>query len=399
MKRQPRIDDATWKLFIRACGGVCCECGRDKKLEQGHIQRHVDGGQLVFENLIPLCKSCNAKHCKGFTRDSRPTDWRDAFFKLFMAANGVALGWQQPKPDGNHLPPGQNAETTGFIDLKNVKFVAKSSYITTCADTPTAQPMSERVARDLLWEIFEKSKECAIRPKRPLRKRQDELKLLAIRNGRDNFRLAGEQFLRESPCPWVAGDEGRGGYAQADSWQHLCESFDAYVTDGRARLVRVAQQAEADLKEAEIGKERNRVARWRDYIRGADVPPWPDMKEDDRQFLLTVASEKAAGGCREVSDENLSRSYAIYRRHKFVTLEALLEEKVKLREQLVQCAKWAKQLDEEKQKEVGSSIKQYSACIDSAKDIAALSRMTWGVSVMFQNLDPNEPEQDLAYML
>ena len=383
---------------MRACGGRCCECGANEKLQQGHIHRHADGGQLVFENLIPLCKSCNAKHSKGFTRDSRPSGWRDVFFKVFMAANGIALGWQPPKPGGNHIATGQNADTTGFVDLENVKFVAKSSYMTTCADTPTAQPMSEKEARDLLWELFEKSKECTTQPKRPLRKRQDELKLFAIRNGQDDFRIAGEEFLRESPCTWVAGDEGRGGYAQADSWQHLCESFDAYLKDGRARIVRKAKQEEMkkefDLKEAEVRKANARSSRWTDYIRVAEVPPWPGITEDDKEFLSTVTSEKAAGECRDVSEENLARSYAILRRVKFVSSEELLEEKRKLRKKLKQCAEWAKQLDE-RQAEFASVIKQHLAWIDSAKKIEDL-RLKWAVDEMFEELDPSRPQYDLT---
>src|SRR5580700_3850431 len=126
-KRRPtRIDDATWALFARACGGRCCtpDCDAVHKLEQGHITRHADGGQLVFENLIPLCKSCNAKHKGGFTPDTRPAGWRTAFWTLLLAENQIQIRWQHLNRGDNTSPGKQAIDSNGFIDLQAVEFVA-----------------------------------------------------------------------------------------------------------------------------------------------------------------------------------------------------------------------------------------------------------------------------------
>lgn len=396
MKRQTRIDDVTWKLFVRACGGRCCECAADGKLHQGHIQRHADGGQLVFENLIPLCKSCNAKHSRGFTRDSRPADWRDVFFKLFMAENGIALCGEPPKEGVNHIGPGQSAETTTFVSLESAKFVANSRYITTCKDPHLTQPISVSEARALLWDLFEKSKVCAIRPKRPLAKRQDQMQLLAIRNGRADFWIAGNEFLRESPCPWVAGDEGRGGYAQADSWQHFCESFDAYLKDGRARIVRMAEQAtlkqESDRIEAAIGKEHTRMTRWSDYLRVAVLQPWPGISEEDRTLLAEVASEKAeaCGEVRDVDDARLEESYAVFRRYKRCATDALLDKKRELHDKIKQCSEWLKKFDDERQQTFAAHLKSHLAWIDAAKTLEDF-KYEWVVDELHAELSPNSP--------
>jgi hypothetical protein len=397
MKRQTRIDDVTWKLFVRACGGRCCECGADGKMHQGHILRHADGGQLVFQNLIPLCKSCNAKHSKGFTRDSRPVDWRDAFFKLFMAENGIALGGQPHKPGANHIEAGQNAESAGFVDLESVKFVPKSRYITTCEGTPSAQPMSEKEARDLIWELFEKSKQCAIRPKRPLLKRQDQMQLLAIRNGRDVFWIAGDEFLRESPCPWVAGDEDRGGYAQADSWQHLCESFDGYVKDGEARRLRDAEQAARKKVQAANDAAADivyvREQRWNDYIRIASIS-WPEMSAEDGAFISAVTLEKAAasGVAQDVSEDRFQQSLAVWRRAANYTRDALRDAKQKLYDALEVAALWAKRSGDEDQKTFGEQIQYYRDWIDQVKSLGVLNAGAHAVYELRDSLDPNAAE-------
>ncbi len=398
-RRQTRIDDTTWQLFVRACGGRCCECRKDKELQQGHLQRHADGGQLIFENLIPLCKSCNAKHSKEFTRDSRPDDWRDAFFKLLLAENGIGLRWQPHAQGGNHIGAMQAADATAFVDLQQLKFVEKNSYITTCEQLPPTEPLSESAARALLRQLFEKSKECAIRPKRAFAKRQDQMMLFAIRNGSEAFRIAGEEFLRESPCPWVVGDENRGGYAQADSWQHFCESFDDYLKDGRARRVRIAAQerkAEADRKEAEIRTaEAARAVRWSDYIR-IDVPPWPEITEEDKTFVLAVAAEKADAGSevRDVSDERLNQSYAVFRRYKSCERDALIKGKDEIYGGLNQCVLFAKRFNDARQQEEAERIKTVRELVDRAKTLEDLKQPRWMMSDLLTELDPDTPEFD-----
>jgi HNH endonuclease len=406
-KRSQRIDEVTWQLFVRACGGRCCACGREKKLEQGHIQRHADGGRLVFENLIPLCKPCNGKHSRGFTRDSRPAGWRDAFWKLMLAENQVALGWQHPKPGANTLADAKSIENKGFLDMDSVEFVAKSNYSTPTADTPTTRPMCEREARSLMWNLFDRSNSCTFPPKRPLARRQDQMMSLAMRNGRQDFEMAGGAFLREEP--WVVGDVNRGsGYAQADSWAHFCDSFDGYLKDGQARRLRDAARAELrkveDAKRAAEDIVYLRQKRWNDYMLAARVQPWPDMTPEDRTFVAELVAEKAAGEVRDVSEERLEQSLLLHRRWKFYTLDEqrdarqklygeLRGAKQKLYDKLAQCAVWAQQRVPAEQEEFAGQILSLREWIDGIKwkSVADLNDHGWVVDELHTSLDPSTP--------
>jgi hypothetical protein len=393
-KRPPRIDEVTWRIFVRACGGRCCACGREKKLEQGHIQRHADGGQLVFENLIPLCKPCNGKHSRGFTRDSRPAGWLDAFWKLMLAENHVALGWQHPNHGANTLPDAKSIENNGFFDMDSVEFVAKSSNITPTADSPSPRPMTEREARSLMWNLFEKSKPCTFPPKRPLGKRQDQMMSLAMRHGREDFEMAGGAFLREEP--WVVGDVDRGGgYAQADSWAHFCDSFDGYLKDGQARRLRDAARAELrkveDAKRAAEGIVYLRQKRWNDYMLAARVQPWPDMTPEDSTFVAELVAEKAAGEVRDVSEERFQRSLTLHRCWKFYTVDELRDARKKLYDKLAQCVEWAKQHGPADQKEFAGQILHLRDWIDGLKTVAELNEHGWGVDELHTQLDPSRP--------
>jgi HNH endonuclease len=400
-KRSARIDDVTWQLFVRACGGRCCKCSADTKLEQGHIQRHADDGKLRYENLIPLCKSCNGKHSRGFTRDSRPAGWLDAFLKLMLAENGVALRWQRPKQGGNTRPAGQDVESTGFVDLGSVEFVANSSYTTPTADPPSTRPMDATAARRLMWDLFERSRSCAFPPKRPLAKRQDQMMAFAMRHGRDVFQMAGAEFLREEPCPWLAGDVERGGYAMADSWAHLCESFDGYVIDGQARRLRDAKRAEQkkldDAKQAAANIVSVREQRWRDYMMAACAVEWPEMTAEDKTFLAELVAEKTAGEVKDVSDDRLATSLSIFRRWRFYKQDELRDAKQKHYDKLAQCVVWAKAYDDvERQKELGDEIMRLRNWIDGLKTIEELNEHGWAVDALHTDLDPNTPSVQQA---
>jgi hypothetical protein len=398
-RKRSRIDDFTWKLFVRACGGRCCGCSADAKLEQGHIQRHVDGGHLIYENLIPLCKPCNGKHSRGFTRDSRPAGWRDVFWKLMLLENHVALGWQHPKQGANTSPGAKAAENTGFLELESVEFIAKSSYITPPSDTPSTQPMCEREARSLMWNLFDKGESCTIRPKRPLAKRQDQMMSLAMRHGRHDFEMAGSEFLREEP--WVVGDVERGGgYAQADSWAHFCDSFDGYAKDGQARRLR--DVAKAELKKVEDAKCAAedivylRQQRWSDYMLAARVQAWPAMTPEDETFIAELVAEKAAGEVKDVSDARLQQSLTIYRRWKCYKDDELDAAKEKLYDELAQCVVWAKRYGLATQQEFAEQIQHFREWVDARTSVAELHEHGWGVHQLHTDLDPNRPRIEIG---
>src|SRR5437016_611847 len=118
MPKLKQHDLQLWNLFVEVCGERCNACGKSGvPLERGHIQPHADDGAGTFDNLIPLCKPCNASF-KGVTPDTRPDGWQDAFVKRLLTEFGLGLRLKtggsayteagQPKPGTNGLEVTQN---------------------------------------------------------------------------------------------------------------------------------------------------------------------------------------------------------------------------------------------------------------------------------------------------
>lgn len=395
-KRQ-RIDDGTWEIFVQACGGRCCACSSTGPLQQGHIHRHADGGRLIFENLVPLCKSCNGKYNNGFTPDTRPAGWRDAFWKLLLAENEVTLRWQHPQQGGNTLPATETAQNNGLIDLTTVEFRPLLRYTTPTPGAPssnTPKPMLPHIAEQLMWDLVDKGKEAEIRPKPPLQKRQDQMKQAAIRVGAEAFRIAGEEFLQTEPEPWVVGTKDR-AYAHADSWQHFCDCFAMYLAEGRKRAVRLAEQArlqrERDLVRQREAAEAKREHRWKDYLLAANVPSYPGIPAADLEHITTVLADKD-GGIRDVSEERLERSLDVYRHWKLFVTDELLQEKNKLRGLLRECVTWAKRYSIEDQRDYAQTFRALSDWLDRAKSIEEVRDNKWEIEQQHFDLDPSRPK-------
>ena len=380
-RRKPtRIDNATWQLFVKACGGLCCVCREDKKLHRGHIQRYVDGGTESYENLIPVCKSCNSKYKSGFTPDGRPANWRGTFCKLFLTEMRVGIMRQHVQPCVNTSLSDQPAEKNGFIDLQNVEFVL--DYHLYKRDVQRHEPLSPPQAEKLVWALFDRSKREFIPPRRPNKKRIDAMKLLAIRHGHEAFWLSGEQFLREGD--WIS-DEDR-GITYQDSWQHFCDSFDKYLSDGKKRAVRLAEQAAVEREKDKVRQaeavEYSRRMKWNDYIRTADIPTWPGMPYDDETFVKAIGAEMvvANGQALDVSEERYEQSLAVFRRWKFYADGELLGAKKELRDTMLKCIEWSKSFDRDVQQEHAATIKELMNWIDREKSIAQLKEKTVGQS-------------------
>ena len=384
--------DEMWSLFVKACGGRCCACSKESlQLHRGHILRHADGGRAIFENLIPLCKSCNSRYKNGFTDDGRPSGWRDRFVKMLLVELQLGIMCKHVETCVDTSKGDKPAETTKLLDLRSVEFVPHFHYKT--HPEAASRPMAAAEATKLVWKLFETSKQSTIRPKRPLGKRQDAMKLLAIRHGRDAFMLAGEQFLREEP--WIIGNEERGGaYAAQDSWQHLCESFDGYLMDANARAVRLAEQAKAE-RERELVRQAEAVVyarqmRWNDYIRTANVPSWPGMPGSDAEIIAEIAATKSASTqAQDIDEERYQQSLSVFRRWKHFKNDELLGEKQKLRNKLAQCVVWAKRCDPEMQREFATSIKEHKDWLDREKDVKQLVEHGWLVDELYSTLDPD----------
>ena len=391
-KRPTRIDDVTWQLFVKACGGCCCVCGRDAKLQQGHIQSHTDGGLLVFENLIPLCKPCNSKYKDSVTPDRRPDDWRNAFWKLMLAENHVGIVVPTRKSHVDTTLGNQAGETNGFIDLKDVEFVPRIHYITHTADTRPR--LTESQARKLVREAVQKSKDCGIRPKRPIRKRQDEMVRLTMRpNGAEDFRIAVKEFLLEEP--WVL--DAKREIIQADSWQHICESYEDFVVDGRERTAQLEKQAAADREIYRVMDEESRIRererRWEEYLRVVTLPSWPGMPEGDAEFIAAAAAEKD-GLIQDVTDERLLASRDVVRRYKGHKEGELHKEKETLYAMLRQVVEWSREASLEQQIEIGEFLEFHRGWIDRARTVEGVEEQAWKVHEFHAEANPFGPRSE-----
>jgi hypothetical protein len=293
-KRRP-VDAWFWELFVQACGTKCCACGKTAaKLERGHIVRHADGGQDSLNNLLPVCLSCNKKYLKKQTPDIRPTDWRERFFLLLGYTLRPQISVSQSKSLCNLIPATKATENSTVITWQRPDFAA-------CTEVFTQSGVTYEMAESLVRKLVKKSKQNAIPPKPPYEKRQVVMRQHAMRHGEKAFEIAGDQFLWERP--WVI-DEQR-GMTQQDSWQHFCESFDLYLEEGRERAKRNVELAKAAEAKRLEWEQHNRESRYEIYLLAADAFA---TTQEDREFVATADTEKAAGVIRDVTEEELQRS-------------------------------------------------------------------------------------------
>lgn len=50
-----------WENIKLHFNNKCCYCGKESPLEQEHFLALTKGGEFTFNNIIPACRSCNAK--------------------------------------------------------------------------------------------------------------------------------------------------------------------------------------------------------------------------------------------------------------------------------------------------------------------------------------------------
>ena len=55
------LTNAEWQAICKQYKNQCVYCGQAKKLERDHIIPSAKGGKLVKANIVPACRSCNAK--------------------------------------------------------------------------------------------------------------------------------------------------------------------------------------------------------------------------------------------------------------------------------------------------------------------------------------------------
>jgi hypothetical protein len=167
------FDDIFRPLLFAACGGRCCDCGKDPvecgPLQLGHIWRHEDDGPDTLENFQPLCAECNGRHDKEMTMtDLRPTYWRDRFVKLVAGALQTELRVAMPPPVLRHgtdtLEPIQATESKVVIPWESAEFALNISLSRTISGdgVPTLDQMTWLV--DLAIKKFADHKAAPIPP-------------------------------------------------------------------------------------------------------------------------------------------------------------------------------------------------------------------------------------------
>jgi 5-methylcytosine-specific restriction endonuclease McrA len=50
-----------WDTIKYAFDNKCCYCGQEKPLEQEHFIPLSKGGEYAHNNIVPACRSCNAR--------------------------------------------------------------------------------------------------------------------------------------------------------------------------------------------------------------------------------------------------------------------------------------------------------------------------------------------------
>ncbi len=326
-QRQQYLDEF-WNLYVQACGGRCCACGGEGKLERGHIGRHADGGPDDIENLIPICRPCNGKYNKTGTTpsDGRPPDWKDRFLKLQMQHLGVGPKVHAPWARSAYLNGAATIENTPVVPLGEVDFVADSSYVQPYATPPPPSPDQIRAAYDeLLW----RGKNESVKIPPPTKKTLDEMYRLASVYGIEKFLAVGREFLASGDW-YDTNGEIVSRLMKGHEWEHFCANFSLYRRLLRERLAAEARSAEAQRKQEERERQQAEAQRQRErdpeYQRQQAEKRDAALKENAqrrRNFKVRELQDKwlAVAGEIDISDnQSALDAYYQIRNHLLDTL-------------------------------------------------------------------------------
>ncbi len=303
MPKLKQHDLQLWNLYARALGGRCYGCNAtDLPLERGHLQRHADSGAGTFDNLIPLCRSCNASRRAGLTEDTRPANWRDILGKLLMEEFGFGLS-HTTKNECDHskaaVTGSQVPQNKRLLDWTEFEFVMANLMCPTQIDSAPLKPkpLTDTEATRLVNTVIQNAETYGL-VKPPLAPRKGKMIQLAKGLGADRFKLAANEFLRRKP--WDDYDR--------DPWQILCDNPELY-------LDYAAQRRRAEAEQRKRQYESNLADRWKRYLWVAAVPDWPDMTDADREVIAT-AKALVDREPREISDTDMNAAYDVGQRQR-----------------------------------------------------------------------------------
>jgi hypothetical protein len=284
-----------WGLFVKACGNRCCACLKEPKAEEilhrGHLQPRTDGGSAFLDNLAPLCKACNSKFKDGYTADTRPAEWPDAFLQLLMDEMNVEIYTRSHENTPAHINGAESTDTKVLTNSNSFKFGPKKHYHT---HTSTRTQMTASQVE----EVIEQAKNLhrndgeIPEPKPPLRKVQDEWRGLIAKHGRKDFLNAVWGYLREPEPPWL-----KNGEALVDSWVFFAPNFLHYLEKARKRIERAAEVRKRERQRLiDLYREvRSIPLDWPllTYRQREVIESTPENPEDHPEAHVLYAREKA----------------------------------------------------------------------------------------------------------
>ena len=101
---QKPLTDEEWRLTKKYFGYRCAYCGAKVKLEKDHLIALSKKGKTSLENIIPACRSCNArKNAQSFEKWYKQQPFFDSHrlgkIYAFFITSGVLVNAEKYKKE------------------------------------------------------------------------------------------------------------------------------------------------------------------------------------------------------------------------------------------------------------------------------------------------------------
>jgi hypothetical protein len=323
MKRLPAGDKFVWDIFVEACGSRCAVCGDPNvKLERGHVIPHKLDSLESYDNLLPVCRSCNAKHKKQETPTKyRPADYLEVFYIKLGQALRPQISCIQRDSKWVHVPSSWPLENKHVIAWEPAENGQSNPLYQRSYDTMTRREAEIEVNR-LITAARHKVPPSPL----PIPDTRTGLINLAMQHGRQ-FHIAGTGFLAD--MPWVV--PGRDGEVNNYAWVQFTANFEIFLAEGIKVQQAASERKRRDAEQREKDAATDRQRRWDKFQLAAKCTDWPDMTGEDRVFIAAVRLETEL---RDVSDGELERAKGI-RLRELVAKRQVVANRIALYEQMI----------------------------------------------------------------
>lgn len=306
MTRRPR-GEWFWQAMVAACGNHCCgpDCKVTGPLEQGHIEPHGDGHGDDPENLIPLCRKCNAKYKKLRTPEGRPEGWRERFMQLI----GYSI---QPKFITVHENLSCYLKTASERTDSNEVILWQKPEFDPKTELFTSSQVTRRTAVLLVEQIKREAEKKNPSPYLPKANRGAQLVKLA-EGDPDTFLLTCREFLLRKH---FQRDDGA---IRDDSWGPLCDNYLTYKEWDAERRAEQNANAERVRQEREENQRQRTMWNFREVL---TVPTdWPGLTAADLETIEWVKTHENPNA------DEMERSQEVMRRYRFAISDAKIEQR------------------------------------------------------------------------